>query len=83
MWVPISPNLGTALAVAFDPRGSGTAYAVFANGSVFASADRGASWSRVGELGGSGRIDCLTVSPSGPAVVYACRQSGLLLSLGR
>ena len=80
-WTPISPDLGTATALAFDPRGSGTVYAAAADGQVLRSADRGASWARAGLIAAAGgHIRSLAVSPGDPGLLYAGAPGGLFRS---
>jgi photosystem II stability/assembly factor-like uncharacterized protein len=80
-WTPISPDLGTATALAFDPRGSGTVYAAAADGQVLRSADRGASWARAGVIAAAGgHIRSLVVSPGDPGLLYAGAPGGFFRS---
>src|ERR1700730_12280884 len=75
-WLPVSQNLGTFTAFAFDPLGSGVVYAAAANGLILRSADRGATWSRQGIVAtgtatAGGPVHSLAVSPRDPNLLYA------------
>ncbi len=67
-WVPVNSGMGSVTAAAFDPAGSGIAYVGSALGTVFRSADRGATWTRRGTLPG---ISSLAIDPVDPDHLYA------------
>ncbi len=77
-WVPVSPQGGSLVAIAYAPSSPRVAYAANPTGLIFRSEDDAVTWRPVGRPAGASVVDLL-VDPDDPAILYIRNLEGHLL----
>ena len=71
-WTLLGPNGGDVRSLAYDPRNPDHVFLGTSTGTIFASINDGASWSRLAHLGRDDYvIDHIVIDPSNPSMMFA------------